>query len=132
MGQLNVFGEGDWATLFSIGSDTFITGPLHINLAAEVRIGDRVNIGHDVVLLTVDHQIGDEWRRAGWSERAPILIGNGVWIGARVVVLPGVSIGAGSVVAAGALVKHDVPEHTLVGGVPARVLRRLESPNAAP
>jgi acetyltransferase-like isoleucine patch superfamily enzyme len=125
MGDINVFGEGDWSSMLSIGIDTFITGPLHINLAAPVRIGNRVNIGCEVTLLTVDHRIGDESRRAGWSVRAPITIEDGVWIASRVTLLPGVSVGTGAVVAAGAVVRRDVPPHTLVAGVPARVLRDL-------
>jgi carbonic anhydrase/acetyltransferase-like protein (isoleucine patch superfamily) len=126
MGPLNLFGEGNWGEMFSIGENTFITGPLHVNLAAPVRIGDNVNIAHDVALLTVDHEIGPPWRRAGWSERAPILINDGAWIGARATILPGVSIGKGVVVAAGAVVTRDVESHTLVGGVPARVLKTLD------
>jgi maltose O-acetyltransferase len=127
MGDINVFGEGDWSTLLSIGTDTYITGPLHINLAAPVRIGNRVNIGCEVTILTVDHRIGDESRRAGWSVRAPVTIEDGVWLASRVTLLPGVSVGTGAVVAAGAVVRRDVPPHTLVGGVPARVLRDLRS-----
>jgi maltose O-acetyltransferase len=127
MGDINVFGEGDWSSMLSIGTDTYITGPLHINLAAPVRIGNRVNIGCEVTILTVDHRIGDESRRAGWSMREPITIEDGVWIASRVTLLPGVSIGTGAVVAAGAVVRRDVPPHTLVAGVPARILRDLRA-----
>jgi maltose O-acetyltransferase len=132
MGALDLYGEGDWGALFSVGSDTFITGPLHVNLTARVSIGNNVNIGHDVVLLTVDHEIGPGSRRAGWSERAPIDIGDGVWIGSRATVLPGITIGCGAVVAAGAVVVQDVAPHTLVGGVPARLLKHLESAPRTP
>jgi acetyltransferase-like isoleucine patch superfamily enzyme len=59
----------------------------------------------------------------------PIRIEDGVWIGSRVTVLPGVTIGAGAVIAAGAVVNRDVPPDTLVGGVPARVLRHLDEPS---
>jgi maltose O-acetyltransferase len=132
MGELNLYGEGNWGELLTIGSNTFITGPLHVNLTARVSVGDNVNIGHDVLLLTVDHEIGPEHRRAGFSERAPIKIGDGVWIGSRATVLPGVSIGCGAVVAAGAVVTQDVPPHTLVGGVPARVLKHLNLRSSEP
>jgi len=125
MGQIHLSGHGDWTELFSIGRDTFVTGPLHVNLGAEVVIGDRVNIGHDVMIITVDHEIGEAVRRAGWSEVAPVVIEDGAWIGSRATILPGVRVGAGAVVAAGAVVTQDVPSHTLVGGVPARELRRL-------
>jgi maltose O-acetyltransferase len=125
MGEIHISGKGNWSELFSIGTDTYITGPLRVNIGGSVTIGKCVNIGHDVLLLTVDHQIGPPWRRAGWSEFGPIVIHDGVWIGSRATILPGVSIGKGSIVAAGATVTHDVPPNTLVGGIPARVLKNL-------
>jgi acetyltransferase-like isoleucine patch superfamily enzyme len=78
------------------------------------------------MLLSVDHQIGPSWRRAGWSEHAEITIEDGAWIGSGAVVLPGVSVGTGSVIAAGAVVAADVAPQTLVGGVPARVVKSFE------
>jgi maltose O-acetyltransferase len=131
MGPLYVYGEEDWRNHFSIGTETFVTGPLHVNLGASVRIGDRVSVGADVFLLTVDHAIGDSSRRAGRLITAPIVIEDGAWLGARVTVLPGVTIGAGAVIAAGAVVSRDVPPNSLVGGVPARVLRFLEPSSSA-
>lgn len=71
--------------------------------------------------------MGSSERRAGAGWAKPIHIEDGCWIGARVTVLGGVRIGRGSVVAAGAVVTRDVPENCLVGGVPARLLRQLES-----
>jgi maltose O-acetyltransferase len=127
MGELHVSGNGDLASLLSIGTDSYITGPLRINLGGSVRIGNAVNIGHDCLFLTVDHEIGPPYRRAGWSTHLPIVIDDGVWIASRVTVLPGVTIGRGAVVAAGALVASDVAPHTMVGGVPARVLRKLDT-----
>jgi maltose O-acetyltransferase len=125
LGALRVTGRGDRRTLFSLGEQSIITGPLHVDLEAEVRIGDRVYIGHDVALLTVDHKIGSSQQRCGKHDCRPIAVGDGVWLGARVIVLPGITVGAGSVVAAGSVVTRDVPPHTLVAGVPARVLRTL-------
>jgi len=127
MGDLYLSGAGDWNSLLSIGSDTYITGPLRINLGGAVRIGNAVNVGHDCLFLTVDHLIGPPSRRAGWSTESAIVIEDGVWIASRVTVLPGVTVGTGAVVAAGALVAEDVPPHTLVAGVPARVLRSLDT-----
>ena len=126
MGELHLSGIGDWTSLLSIGDDTYVTGPLRINLGGSVRIGSGVNIGHDCLFLTVDHEVGPPFRRAGLSTHLPIVIGNGVWIASRVTVLPGVMIGNGAIVAAGAVVATDVPPHTMVGGVPARVLRKLD------
>jgi maltose O-acetyltransferase len=127
MGDLYLSGDGDWASLFTIGKETFISGPLRINLGGAVHIGDRVNIGHDCLLVSVNHEIGSSERRAGYSTNAPIVVHDGVWIASKVVVLPGVTIGEGAVVAAGAVVASDVPPNTLVGGVPAKVLRKLSS-----
>lgn len=125
MGDLVLSGEGDWAALLSIGEDTYITGPLRINLGGSVRIGNGVNVGHDCLFLTVDHEIGTRARRAGPPALRSIVVGDGVWIASRVTLLPGVTIGEGAVVAAGAVVTSSVAPHTLVGGVPARVIREL-------
>jgi maltose O-acetyltransferase len=125
MGDLLISGAGDWTTLFSIGEDTYISGPLRVNLGGTLRIGSRVNIGHDCLFLTVDHDIGGPERRAGLSQNRSVTIEDGVWIGSRAVILPGVTVGRGAVVAAGAVVHRDVPADTVVGGVPATVLRDL-------
>lgn len=126
LSAVRLTGIGDPCRYLTVGDYTIITGPLHVDLAASVRIGNCVRIGHDVSLLTINHQIGERWLRAGVSFSAPIDIGDGVWIASRVTVLPGVTIGAGSVVAAGAVVTRDVPPDTLVAGVPARAVRSLE------
>jgi acetyltransferase-like isoleucine patch superfamily enzyme len=75
-------------------------------------------------LVTAGHPVEPDQRRAYFTA-APITIETNVWIGAAATVLPGVTVGAGSVVAAGAVVTRDVPPATLVAGVPARVVRRL-------
>ncbi|HWZ90733.1 MAG TPA: acyltransferase [Polyangiaceae bacterium] len=125
-GPLHVTGQGNNPCQYlSIGEYTIITGPLHVDLGAPVTIGNNVRIGHDVSLLTVDHAIGEEWLRSGLSQFAGIDIGDGAWIASRVTVLPKVSIGAGSVVAAGAVVTRNVEPNTLVAGVPARFIRSL-------
>jgi acetyltransferase-like isoleucine patch superfamily enzyme len=135
LGPLRITGTGDVRTLLSFGSDTIITGPLHIDLGGAVRIGNQVYIGHNVVLLTVDHTVGAAERRCAEPEFHPITIGDGAWLGAHAIVLPGVAIGAGSVVGAGAVVTRDVPPNVVVAGVPARVLRRLDDlggPSSSP
>ena len=75
------------------------------------------------MIATLNHNM-DPARRANLLP-APVRIGDDAWLGANVTVLPGVTIGNGAVVAAGAVVSRDVEENTVVGGVPARVLRRL-------
>jgi serine acetyltransferase len=126
MGPLHITCTGNWQKYLSIGKDAVITGPLCIDLAADVRIGDGVRIGHDVLLLTNDHEFGPSELRCGSLVARPITIGEGAWLASRCVVLPGVSIGAGAIVAAGAVVTRDVPRDTLVAGVPARVVRSLD------
>jgi maltose O-acetyltransferase len=125
MGPLLLSGTGDWQSLLSVGAETYISGPLRIDLGGAVKIGNRVNIGHDCLLLTVEHEFAGSSRRAGPTSHKSITIHDGVWLASRVVVLPGVTIGSGSVVAAGAVVATDVAPNTLVGGVPAKVLRQL-------
>jgi acetyltransferase-like isoleucine patch superfamily enzyme len=76
--------------------------------------------------LTVDHEIGPSEHRCTNPVMAPIAIGDGAWLASRVLVLPGVTVGKGAVVAAGAVVTRDVAPDTLVAGVPARFVRNLE------
>ena len=96
-----------------------------LDLGAPITIGERVAVGHQVMMLTHSHEVGPAERRAGPLTVAPIGVGDGAWLGARCTILPGVTVGEGAVVAAGAVVTKDVPAHTLVGGVPAKVLRSL-------
>jgi maltose O-acetyltransferase len=116
---------GNACELLSIGDNTLVTGGLHVDLGAPIFIGNGVRIGHDVSLLTVNHAIGSCHLRAGTRFFGSITIEDGCWLASRCTVLPGVTIGAGAVIAAGSVVTRSVPRHTLVAGVPARVLRRL-------
>jgi maltose O-acetyltransferase len=124
-GAVRITGDGNPCLLVSVGSYTIISGPLHIDVGGSVEIGWGVRIGHDVSLLTVNHQIGAQGLRSGTRVFAPIAIGNGAWLASRTTILPGVTIGEGAVVAAGAVVTRDVAPNTLVAGVPARVVRSL-------
>ena len=108
-----------------IGTRCMINTPCFIDLNDSVHIEDEVNLGHHVVLCTSNHLIGESIRRAGLLTSAPIRLGKGCWLGTMVTVLPGVTIGSGAVVAAGAMVTADIPPNVLAGGVPARVLREL-------
>ena len=87
-----------------------------------IYIGDDVFIGHNVVLATLDHEIDPDKRGI---VPAPIRIGNKVWIGSGAIITKGVTIGEGSIVAAGAVVTKDVPGRVIVGGVPAKVIKRI-------
>jgi len=125
-GRLNLTGPPGCTSRLTIGSYCFFTTPLHMDLNSDVTIGNHVTIGHDVAIVTSAHRIGGPDRRCGQQVPAPIRIGNGCWIGARVLLLPGVVLGEGSIIAAGAVVSSNVEPHTIVGGVPARIIRRLD------
>ncbi len=117
---------GDPRRNFRIGARCFVNSPLFVDAAAPVTLGDGVSVGHHSVFVTTDHAVGEADFRAGKIQVAPITVENGAWIAAGVTLLPGVTVGEGAVVAAGAVVTKDVPPHTLVGGVPAKLIRRLE------
>jgi maltose O-acetyltransferase len=93
----------------------------------EVRIGDNVMIGPNTLITTVNHPMTPMGRRVHIGIAKPVFIGDDVWIGGNVTILPGVHIGSNVVVAAGAVVTRDVPDNTLVGGVPAKKIRTLVS-----
>ena len=108
-----------------LGRDVFVNAGCKFQDQGGIYLGDRVLVGQNVVLATLNHGM-DPARRADLHP-APIRIGDDVWIGANATVLPGVTIGDGVIVAAGAVVTRDVPAMTVVGGVPARVIKRIEA-----
>lgn len=107
----------------TIGNNVFINRDAYIR--KETIIEDGVSIGPFVRIITDSHQIGSPKQRAGNGRVDPINIGEGSWIGASVTILGGVTIGPGSVIAAGSLVRSDVAPNTLFGGVPARFIRQI-------
>lgn len=113
----------DFGKNISIGKDVFINSGCHFQDQGGIRIGDGTLIGHNVVLATINHDLDPGKNRK--NRYAPIKIGNHVWIGSNATVLPGVTIGDWSVVAAGAVVRQDVPPMTVVGGVPAKILKKI-------
>jgi acetyltransferase-like isoleucine patch superfamily enzyme len=124
-GRLELIGPGPIRGRLTIGRDCWLNAPFFADLTSSITIGDRVTIGHHVVLITASHTFGPAARRAGPTKSAPIVIGDGVWIAAGVTILPGVSIGAGSIIGAGSVVTRDIPERTLAFGTPARPVRQL-------
>lgn len=109
----------------TIGQGTFINRGCFFNTHAPVVLGERVNLGMGVMFVTGSHEIAAMPRRAGAQTSAAIHVGDGAWLGARVTVLPGVSIGEGAVIAAGAVAVDDVKPHAMYAGVPARWVRDL-------
>ena len=111
----------DFGKNIAIGKDVFINSGCHFQDQGGIEIGNGALIGHNVVLATINHDLNPKENRK--NHYAPIKIGSHVWIGSNATILPGVTIGDYAVVAAGAVVTRDVPAMTVVGGVPAKVLK---------
>lgn len=129
----------------TLGDDVEVRAPLHVDLGnnlhlgsgtvvsanlvaldrAPIRVGERVQVGPNVQLLTVVHPLDVEKRRERWEVAAPVAIGDDVVLGGGVIVCPGVTIGNGTVVGAGAVVATDLPAGVLAVGNPAKVIRQL-------
>ena len=109
-----------------IGARTFVNFGLVALDVAPIHIGDDVQLGPYVQLLTPTHPLEPEPRRAKWEAAEPIAIGDNAWLGGGVIVCPGVTNGADTVVGAGAVVTGDLPPGVLAVGAPARVVRTLE------
>ncbi|MDB5100597.1 MAG: lacA 2 [Cyanobacteria bacterium RYN_339] len=106
-----------------IGDDSFVNNGVILSATHSIKIGNRVNIAPHCVLIDNDfHGTAD---RNGPPKIAPIVLEDDVWLGTRVTVLKGVTIGRGSVIASGSVVTKDVPPGVLAGGVPAKVIKAL-------
>jgi maltose O-acetyltransferase len=133
------------ALVGSVGEDVFVRPPFFCDFGRHLQIGDRTfvnfglvaldvapitigadcQLGPNVQLLTPIHPLDPELRRDKWEQAAPITVADNVWLGGGVIVLPGVTIGADSVVGAGSVVSRDVPAGVVALGSPARVVRQL-------
>lgn len=129
-GRPFINGTGNLYERLTIGSACVLDTGCTLDLEEHITIGKRVTIGHEVMLLTSSHDIGPKEQRVGPVVRAPIVIEDGAWLGPRSIILPGITIGSGAVVAPGALVNKDVPPNTRVAGSPAKVVEVLEQPAA--
>ena len=100
---------------------------IHCTVIGPVCIGNHVNLAQGITVTALNHNFEDTAMKIDEQGIAtkPVVIGDDVWIGANAVILPGVTIGRHSVVAAGAVVTKDVPDNTLVGGVPAKIMKRI-------
>ena len=128
----------------SVGEGCYIEPPLHSNWGGKhchfgknvyanfnltlvddthIYVGDNVMMAPNVVLATAAHPVLPELRRKGYQYNAPVRIGEDCWLGAGVIVLPGVTIGRGSVIGAGSVVTKDIPENVVAFGNPCRVVR---------
>lgn len=132
---LGAIGEGsvirppfrcDYGFQTHIGARSFANWGLIALDVARITIGDDVQIGPNVQLLTATHPIEPGPRRAKWEGSRPITIKDNVWLGGGVIVLPGVTIGENTVVGAGAVVTKDLPPNVVAVGNPARIIRHIE------
>ena len=113
-------------TNISIGANAFVNVDARFGCPeAQILIGDDVQIGPRVAFETVNHGLRYFPGKGRGATSRPIQVGNGAWLGSGVTVLSGVTSGEGAVIAAGAVVTRDVPPYTLVGGVPARIIRQI-------
>lgn len=115
----------DYGTRVRIGARTFVNYGLTALDVAPITIGDDCQIGPHVQLLTPTHPVEPQPRRDKLEAARPITIGDNVWLGGGVIVLPGVTIGDNAVVGAGAVVTLDLPANVVAVGNPARVIQRL-------
>ncbi|NEQ99185.1 MAG: acyltransferase [Cyanothece sp. SIO2G6] len=109
---------------FSIGDNSVINQKCRIDNRAKVTIGSNVSISPEVYILTADHDLQCPFFS---GRKRPVLIGDYVFIGTRALILPGVSLGVGSAVAAGAVVTKDVPPYSIVAGIPAKFVKSRNS-----
>jgi acetyltransferase-like isoleucine patch superfamily enzyme len=119
-------GVGRDGTL-EIGDRVLINHGCSIAATKLVRIGDRCNIGSQVILMDSSFHELDPARRDQEPEPQPLVLEPNVWLAARVIVLPGVTVGENTVVGAGSVVTRDLPPNVLAAGMPARVIRSLSS-----
>lgn len=112
----------------TIGDDTMVGNKIFMDGRDKIVIGDHVDIASEVMIYNSEHDLNDPEFKA---VNEPVEIGDYVFIGPRAIILPGVKIGKGAVVAAGAVVTKDVPGYAIVGGVPAKVIseRKLKNLN---
>jgi galactoside O-acetyltransferase len=109
-----------------LGSHVYVNSNLTIVDDGHIYVGDYVMIGPNVTIATANHPMESGLRRKGLQYNKDVYIGENVWIGAGVIITPGVRIGANTVIGAGSIVTRDIPEGVLAAGNPCRVIREIE------
>lgn len=123
----------DYGANFTVGADFYANYHCVVLDCAPVTVGNHVMLGPGVQIFTACHPLDAKSRNAGVEFAKPIVIGDDVWIGGGAILLPGVTVGSGTVVGAGSVVTRDLPPGVLAVGNPCRVLRPIakEQPNLA-
>ena len=130
-GPLKISGPRGITGRLQIGRDCSIDTECMLELSDDLLVGDRVTMEPGVMILTSTHELDFPQHRAGKIITSPVTIGDGAWLRARSIVLPGVKIGAGAVVEVGSVVNKDVAADTRVGGSPAAKLEVLKKSDEA-
>ncbi|PNZ70109.1 sugar O-acetyltransferase [Staphylococcus croceilyticus] len=123
--------DTDYGWNVKLGRNVFVNSNCYFMDGGGITIGNDVFIGPSCGFYTAHHPLTYKERNKGLELAQPITIGNNIWFGGNVVVTPGVTIGDGSVIAAGSVVTKDVPENSLVAGVPAKVVRTITEEDAS-
>lgn len=109
-----------------IGEGSFINYNVWFNTAGKIEIGKKCNIAYKVTFVTSTHEVSGSERRAGQAISNSITVGDGTWIGANAIIMPGVKVGSGCIIATGAVVLHDCEDNCLYAGNPARKIKALD------
>ena len=109
------------------GDNCYINRHYYFDVNAPIVLGNNVCIGHGVTFIKTNHEKSNPNQRAGKQTRLPMIVEDGVWIAANATLLPEIIVGKGAIVAAGAVVTKNASENSLVVGIPARVIKTLNS-----
>lgn len=116
----------DYGTNIKLGKDVFINVNNYFMDGASIEIGNHVFIGPSCGFYTASHPLDYVNRNKGLEKALPIKVGDNCWFGAHVSIMPGVTIGSGCVIGAGSVVTKDIPDNSLVAGVPAKVIKSIK------
>ncbi|HGN7348373.1 TPA: sugar O-acetyltransferase [Staphylococcus aureus] len=119
--------DTDYGWNVKLGKNVFVNTNCYFMDGGQITIGDNVFIGSNCGFYTATHPLNFHHRNEGFEKAGPINIGSNTWFGGHVAVLPGVTIGEGSVIGAGSVVTKDIPPHSLAVGNPCKVVRKIDN-----